>query len=97
MMKPVDLPVMEIAGAVNEALAISSRLVVTAPPGAGKSTVLPLTILLGTAPFLPGNPRTAPPGAETPHFAPGNPNTDLPGAETPRFAPGNLKTDSPGA
>ena len=41
----VDLPVMEIAGAVNEALAVSPRLVVTAPPGAGKSTVLPLTIL----------------------------------------------------
>ena len=44
-MIPVDLPVMEIAGAVNEALAVSPRLVVTAPPGAGKSTVLPLTIL----------------------------------------------------
>ena len=43
----VDLPVMEIAGAVNEALADSPRLVVTAPPGAGKSTVLPLTILEG--------------------------------------------------
>ncbi|MCR5070909.1 MAG: ATP-dependent helicase HrpB [Bacteroidales bacterium] len=41
----IDLPVMEIAGAVNEALAGSPRLVVTAPPGAGKSTVLPLTIL----------------------------------------------------
>ena len=39
---------MEIAGAVNEALALSSRLVVTAPPGAGKSTVLPLTILNGS-------------------------------------------------
>ncbi len=88
MMKPVDLPVMEIAGAVNEALAISSRLVVTAPPGAGKSTVLPLTILLGTAPFLPGNLKTDSPGAETPRFAPRNPNTDLPGAETPHFAPG---------
>ncbi|MBR4710484.1 MAG: DEAD/DEAH box helicase, partial [Clostridia bacterium] len=36
---------MEIAGAVNAALAASPRLVVTAPPGAGKSTVLPLTIL----------------------------------------------------
>ena len=36
---------MEIAGAVNAALAESPRLVVTAPPGAGKSTVLPLTIL----------------------------------------------------
>ena len=38
---------MEIAGAVNEALANSPRLVVTAPPGAGKSTILPLTILEG--------------------------------------------------
>ena len=46
-MIPVDLPVMEIAGAVNAALAVSPRLVVTAPPGAGKSTVLPLTILDG--------------------------------------------------
>ena len=45
----VDLPVMEIAGAVNAALAVSPRLVVTAPPGAGKSTVLPLTILEETA------------------------------------------------
>ena len=49
-MKPVDLPVMEIAGAVNEALAGTPRLVVTAPPGAGKSTVLPLTILEGLHP-----------------------------------------------
>ena len=40
---------MEIAGAVNAALAVSPRLVVTAPPGAGKSTVLPLTILEETA------------------------------------------------
>ena len=79
---------MEIAGAVNEALAISSCLVVTAPPGAGKSTVLPLTILLGTVPFLPGSPQTAPPGAETPHFAPGSPKTAPPGAGTPHFAPG---------
>ena len=55
----VDLPVMEIAGAVNEALAGSPRLVVTAPPGAGKSTVLPLTILEGT------------PGAKTPYLHPG--------------------------
>ena len=41
----IDLPIMEIADAVNAALAESPRLVVTAPPGAGKSTVLPLTIL----------------------------------------------------
>ena len=47
-MKPqVDLPIMEIAGAVNAALAENACLVVTAPPGAGKSTVLPLTILEG--------------------------------------------------
>ena len=45
----VDLPVMEIAGAVNAALAVTPRLLVTAPPGAGKSTVLPLTILEETA------------------------------------------------
>jgi len=44
-MKLPELPILEIAGAVNEALAVSPRLVVTAPPGAGKSTVLPLTIL----------------------------------------------------
>ena len=43
----IDLPIMEIADAVNAALADSPRLVVTAPPGAGKSTVLPLTILAG--------------------------------------------------
>ena len=42
-----DLPVMEIADAVNRQLAISPCLVVTAPPGAGKSTILPLTILEG--------------------------------------------------
>ena len=42
---PADLPVLEIADAVNAALAKSPCLVVTAPPGAGKSTVLPLTIL----------------------------------------------------
>ena len=46
-MKLPDLPILEIAGAVNAALADSSRLVVTAPPGAGKSTILPLTILAG--------------------------------------------------
>ena len=51
MMKlQVDLPIMEIAGAVNAALAQSPCLVVTAPPGAGKSTVLPLTILPGLDP-----------------------------------------------
>ena len=39
------LPAMEIAGEVNRALERATRLIVTAPPGAGKSTVLPLTML----------------------------------------------------
>lgn len=39
------LPATEIASAVSGALRESPVLVVTAPPGAGKSTVLPLTIL----------------------------------------------------
>ena len=43
----LGLPVMGIADAVNGALAAEPCLVVTAPPGAGKSTVLPLTILAG--------------------------------------------------
>ena len=72
----VDLPVMEIAGAVNEALADSPRLVVTAPPGAGKSTVLPLTILEGA------------PGAKTPFLHPDQGKNDLPGAERPYLHPG---------
>ena len=44
-LKSTGLPVLEIADAVNRHLAESPRLVVTAPPGAGKSTILPLTIL----------------------------------------------------
>ena len=40
-----SLPAAAIADEVNAKLASSSCLVVTAPPGAGKSTVLPLTIL----------------------------------------------------
>ncbi len=47
MRETIDLPILEIAGAVNTALETSPCLVVTAPPGAGKSTVLPLTILEG--------------------------------------------------
>lgn len=43
----VNLPVLEIADQVNSALSEKGRLVVTAPPGAGKSTILPLTILQG--------------------------------------------------
>jgi len=44
MIPPTDLPIMEIAGAVNAALAEHPCLVVAAPPGAGKSTVLPLIL-----------------------------------------------------
>ncbi len=45
--RQLGLPVLEIADAVNRQLADAACLVVTAPPGAGKSTVLPLTILAG--------------------------------------------------
>ena len=79
-MVSIDLPVMEIAGAVKEALAVSPRLVVTAPPGAGKSTVLPLTILYGSHP-------DSLPGAETPLFAPDKSIFTVQGANTPLFAP----------
>ena len=44
---------MKIADAVNRQLAVSSCLVVTAPPGAGKSTALPLTIYGGISPEHP--------------------------------------------
>ncbi|MBQ9398299.1 MAG: ATP-dependent helicase HrpB [Bacteroidales bacterium] len=40
-----QLPAWEIAPEVNRQLAAHGSLVVTAPPGAGKSTVLPLTLL----------------------------------------------------
>jgi len=63
-MKLPELPVLEIADAVNTALEASPRLVVTAPAGAGKSTLLPLTILFGSS-------SDAIPGAKGPHFAPG--------------------------
>ncbi|MCR4844001.1 MAG: ATP-dependent helicase HrpB [Bacteroidales bacterium] len=41
------LPAYGIAEEVNRILARKTRLIITAPPGAGKSTVLPLTILEG--------------------------------------------------
>lgn len=41
------LPAYQIANEVNETLRTANRLVITAPPGAGKSTVLPLTIMRG--------------------------------------------------
>lgn len=40
------LPVAAIAGALNEALRDETAAIVTAAPGAGKSTVLPLTMLM---------------------------------------------------
>ena len=42
-----SLPAYAIADTVNQQLALHACLVVTAPPGAGKSTFLPLTMLLG--------------------------------------------------
>jgi len=43
-----NLPAADIADEVNRRLAVSSRLVITAPPGAGKSTFLPLAMLDGS-------------------------------------------------
>lgn len=43
----IKLPAMEVAGRLNDLLKGNATVVVTAPPGAGKSTVLPLTILEG--------------------------------------------------
>ena len=40
----LPLPAFDIADEVNRVLAQGKRLIVTAPPGAGKSTILPLTI-----------------------------------------------------
>ena len=40
-----SLPAYEIAGQLNHALQTTPLIIVTAPPGAGKSTVLPLTML----------------------------------------------------
>lgn len=42
------LPAFQIADAINSTLKESANLVVTAPPGAGKSTVLPLPLLGAT-------------------------------------------------
>lgn len=47
MMIQSDLPAYTIAADVNRRLLEHACLVVTAPPGAGKSTILPLTILKG--------------------------------------------------
>ncbi len=41
----ISLPVKEIIPEVSSNLAINNTLIVTAPPGAGKSTVLPLALL----------------------------------------------------
>lgn len=41
----VDLPIIEITGEVKARLASGNRLIVNAPPGAGKSTILPLALL----------------------------------------------------
>lgn len=43
----IKLPAMEVSGRLNGLLKENVSVVVTAPPGAGKSTVLPLTVLEG--------------------------------------------------
>ena len=40
-----NLPVFQIADAVNQTLSEHNSIVITAAPGSGKSTVLPLTML----------------------------------------------------
>jgi ATP-dependent helicase HrpB len=40
-----DYPVLEILPALKSALATSTRVILQAPPGAGKSTVLPQQLL----------------------------------------------------
>ncbi len=45
-----DLPIVEILGGLRDALAGPGRVVVAAPPGAGKTTVVPLALL--DAPWL---------------------------------------------
>lgn len=44
------LPALEIADKVNSELRENGAVVITAPPGAGKSTIIPLTILDGLRP-----------------------------------------------
>lgn len=44
-MQQPPLPAYEIAGRLNDVISTHPTTIVTAPPGAGKSTVLPLTIL----------------------------------------------------
>ena len=48
----IDLPVVEIIGDVKKGLSSNNTLIVHAPPGAGKSTILPLTFL--DEPWLEG-------------------------------------------
>ena len=48
------LPVAAVAAELNETLRTGTTAIVTAAPGAGKSTVLPLTILEGLQVCSPG-------------------------------------------
>lgn len=48
----VELPIVDILSTVSKQLSSSNTLIVNAPPGAGKSTVLPLALL--NEPFLKG-------------------------------------------
>lgn len=48
----IDLPVVSVINEINTKLATENTILVSAPPGAGKSTILPLTVL--QEPWLEG-------------------------------------------
>jgi ATP-dependent helicase HrpB len=50
-----DLPIVEVLPSLRAALRAPGRAIVSAPPGAGKSTVIPLALL--DEPWLPSNDR----------------------------------------
>ena len=48
----IDLPVVEVIPEIQEKLKTDTTLIVKAPPGAGKSTLVPLTLM--NEPWLKG-------------------------------------------
>lgn len=70
-----DLPAFSIAADVNRRLQEETCLVVTAPPGAGKSTILPLTILEGLAGIAGKTGNSGTPGKTRNSGTPGTPGS----------------------
>ena len=52
MTQPIDFPIAALLPRIRDSLAIHPRLVLEAPPGAGKTTQVPLALL--DAPWLAG-------------------------------------------